>query len=262
MLAIGTLLVVLLVSLLVTRVASVALVLTGLAPDVARFQARSAFSSTGLGTAEAEQIVSHPIRRRIISTLMLLGNVGLVTTVATLSVSFGSVERDAEALQRFGLLIGGLAVLALLARSEAVSRWMMRVSERLLRRYTELDVRDYHGLLHLAMDYAIDRILVVDDHWLAGRTLASSRLTEEGLLVLGVERADGVYLGAPTGATSIQPGDTVLVYGTASCLAELRDRRAGAEGTEAHLDNVAANEARVAAEQTMDRAGRWRRRRS
>lgn len=58
MLAIATLLIVVLMSLLITKVASVALILTGLSRDVARFQARSALSGTGLGTAEAEQIAS------------------------------------------------------------------------------------------------------------------------------------------------------------------------------------------------------------
>lgn len=55
MLAIATLLIVVLMSLLITKVASVALILTGLSRDVARFQARSALSGTGLGTAEASR---------------------------------------------------------------------------------------------------------------------------------------------------------------------------------------------------------------
>ncbi len=84
MTAIATLLVVLTISLLTVRVATVMLILTGLSLPLARFQARSAFTGCGYTTGESEQIVGHPVRRRIISTLMLLGNAGIVTTVGAL----------------------------------------------------------------------------------------------------------------------------------------------------------------------------------
>jgi len=71
----------------VIRVASVALRLTGLAEDSARFQSLSAFTGTGFTTIEAETIVNYPIRRQIISLLMIIGNLGLVTVLATFVVS-------------------------------------------------------------------------------------------------------------------------------------------------------------------------------
>ena len=77
MLAIASLLVVVLISLIVTRVATVALVSTGLSREMARFQARSAFTGTGFTTQEAESVVNHPVRRRIVMALMLAGNAGL-----------------------------------------------------------------------------------------------------------------------------------------------------------------------------------------
>ena len=61
-----TLLVILTVSVFIVRVAAVALRLTGMPAEVARFQARSAFSGTGFTTSESEAIVNHPIRRRLI----------------------------------------------------------------------------------------------------------------------------------------------------------------------------------------------------
>ena len=71
-------LVVLLVSLLVARVGTVALTLTGMSREAARFQARSAFFGVGFTTGEAEAVVGHPVRRRIIMWLILLGNAGVV----------------------------------------------------------------------------------------------------------------------------------------------------------------------------------------
>lgn len=71
MVAIATVLVVILVSLLITRVATVALTLTALSREAARFQARSALSGTGFTTSKAESVVNHPVRRRIVAMLMI-----------------------------------------------------------------------------------------------------------------------------------------------------------------------------------------------
>ena len=80
MLPVISLLVALTFALVITRVATVALTLTGLPKQSARFQARSAFTGTGFTTGEAESVLGHPVRRRIIMLLMLLGNLGLVTS--------------------------------------------------------------------------------------------------------------------------------------------------------------------------------------
>ena len=98
MAAILTLIVVLLTSLIIVRVATVALTLTGLSRDLARFQARSAFSGAGFTTGESEQVVSHPVRRRIIMLLMLLGNAGIVTVISTLVISLSRPADDTGSL--------------------------------------------------------------------------------------------------------------------------------------------------------------------
>lgn len=256
MLAIATLLIVVSFSLVITRVASVALALTGMSPDAARFQARSALSGTGFTSTESEQIIGHPARRQVVMTLMLLGNAGLVTTVATLSVSFTSVEDAGGLAVRIAVLVVGLAVLLVVARSMVVARVMTRIIERLLRRYSGLDVRDYAGLLHVGMDFSVDRLGVDEGEWLAGQTLAAARLSDEGAVVLGIERDDGTFLGAPTGETVVESGDTLLIYGTGTCLGELADRPAGRAGELAHDRNVAANHARILEEQAIDESRR------
>lgn len=88
MIAIFSLLVVLILSLLITRIATVALTLTGLSRESARFQARSAFTGVGFATHEAENVVNHPVRRRILMLLMLLGNAGIVTVIASMILAF------------------------------------------------------------------------------------------------------------------------------------------------------------------------------
>jgi hypothetical protein len=46
--------------------------------------------------------------------------------------------------------------------------------------------------------------------------------------------ATGADVGMPSGGTTIQAGDTVIAYGEAGQLDELRDRKEGASGDEAH----------------------------
>lgn len=96
MLSVITLLVVLTLSILVTRVATVALTHTGLSKESAKFQARSAFTGVGFTTDESEKVVNHPVRRRILLVLMLLGNAGIVTAVSSLIVSFINVDRSSS----------------------------------------------------------------------------------------------------------------------------------------------------------------------
>ncbi|MGA7878047.1 MAG: hypothetical protein WCA08_20480 [Desulfoferrobacter sp.] len=50
---------VLVISLIITRLETVALSLTGLSEEAAKFHARSAFTGTGFTTSEAEKVVNH-----------------------------------------------------------------------------------------------------------------------------------------------------------------------------------------------------------
>ncbi len=69
--AIVSLLFVIAISMFITRLAAMALILTGMSHESAIFQARSALAGVGFTTKEAESVVNHPVRRRIIMLLML-----------------------------------------------------------------------------------------------------------------------------------------------------------------------------------------------
>jgi len=88
MVAISSLLLVLVFSLLITRIATIALTYTGLSRQSAKFQARSAFTGVGFTTSESEKVVNHPVRRRILLLMMLVGNAGIVTVIATFILGF------------------------------------------------------------------------------------------------------------------------------------------------------------------------------
>lgn len=271
MTAIATLLVVLTISLLTVRVATVMLILTGLSLPLARFQARCAFTGCGYTTAESEQIVTHPVRRRIISMLMLMGNVGIVTTLGTLMAGLlagGGVEQvivsefDPEAGRevlkvkevstgyplwaRLAFLGVGVAALWATASSKFVERVVNRWTFTLLKRYTNLEVRDYANLMHLSGDYGINELRVDPGDWLADKPLRDLRLTSEGVVVLGITRADGSYLGAPHANTVPCVGDTMIVYGRTERLCELDTRRSDPKGVLKHVEAVADQKAREA----------------
>lgn len=244
MASIITLLVAVTLSLLVTHVATVALTHTGLSQDAARFQARSAFTGVGFTTSEAESIVGHPVRRRIVMMLMLLGNAGLIAVVSSLTISFVQPSTAADWPRRLALLFGGLAALWVLTRSRWVERLVSKAIEVALERFTDLEITDYVGLLHLARDYSVATYEVDPEDWVTGRSLEELRLADEGVLVLGIERARGRYVGAPTGATRVRPDDRLLLYGPSERLTELSVRPAGASGQSKHDQAVAEQESR------------------
>ena len=226
-------------SLLITRIATEALTLTGLSRTSARFQARSAFTGTGFATAESEAIVKHPLRRRIIMWLMFLGNAGFITVISSLVLTFVSTSSTGDSLSRLLYLLMGIGVLWLLATNRAFNRILTRLVRKALRRWTDLDLKDYARLLHLKGKYQVTEIEVNEDDWLANKQLKELRLADEGIAVLGIERSDRVYIGAPHGNTHVYPGDILIVYGRKTALIELDVRPQGLEGEQAHQRAIA-----------------------
>ncbi|MEZ6046383.1 MAG: TrkA C-terminal domain-containing protein [Planctomycetaceae bacterium] len=234
MFAIISLVIIVIVSMIVVRVATVALTLTGLSTELARFQARSAFTSTGFTTSETEKVMRHPVRRRIIMTLMLFGNAGFVTAISSLILSFIDADTSVSFWQRVGLLAVSLVVLWCFAHSAWVDHHISTYIQKALQRWTDLELRDYAGLLHLTDDYIVVEMVVQEEDWLAKQSLMKLKLTDEGVLVLGIERADGTYIGAPRGDTVLNVQDILLLYGQAPTLKNLDERRKGALGNWEH----------------------------
>lgn len=241
-----SLLVIFAVSLVVIRVGSVALRMTGLSPDVASFQATSAFSGAGYTTEEAEKAVETPGRRKVVKALIRLGSLGLISAVSSLVLSFTGTGTDR--LGSLALVVGGVVGLVLLARSRWLNRLATPLIERALEQTTDLALRDYTRVLGLQREYRVAEIDVGAADWLANETLADLDLPAEGVLVLGVRR-DDAYVGAPRPDFEIRPGDVVVMYGKEGRLQELAGRAAG--DARARAEAVADHEQVLA-----DQAGR------
>jgi hypothetical protein len=98
---------VVLASMLINRLATIVLSLTGMSREEARFQARAAMSGVALTTNSAEDIAGHPIRRRVVLWLMIVGSAGIVTAIASLVLSFNAGSTR-QRLSRASVLIVGI----------------------------------------------------------------------------------------------------------------------------------------------------------
>lgn len=257
MVAIGAVLVLVLSSMIVTRIGSAALTATGVSADLAYFQARSAFTGVGYTTREAEAVTDHPVRRRIILILMLLGNAGVVSVIASLVLGFSGAD-SGQTAWRFGVLVLGLALLWAAASTAVVNRLISRLIDRALDRWTDLEVRDYVQLLDVHGEYAVRDLLVHEGDWLTNASLRDLGLRDEGVLVLSIRRDNGEFIGAPTADTEIRPKDTVVLYGREETLAELDVRQKDSDGHQEHHESVQRQQDIEREEQARDEAAEQR----
>lgn len=235
MFALLSLLIIITLSMLVIRVGTLALGMTGMSKEAAEFQSLSAFSGTGFTTDEAELAVNSPERRRIIAHLIRVGSGGAVSAIATLILSFTTAGE--RATQRLLILAGGIVVLGVLSRSEWFNRLLTPAIKWALSRTTSLDIKDFASLLHLRGGYGVAEMDVNRGDWLARARLKDLNLPDEGVVVLGILRRDGSYVGAPSQEARLYPGDTLIAYGQAARLQEL----AGRDETDqhSHLEAIA-----------------------
>lgn len=182
---------------------------------VARFQAASAFFGVGFTTKEAELVVDHPVRRRIILHLIIAGNVGLTSALATLLVTFMSGEE-----RGIGGTFGWLAItalltfaLALIFNLQVVRAPLDRLMKWSLLRAGIGHICDYDYLLNLRDGYVIfDKEISKNHPWL-DQALWETRPSDDGIVVLGIYREDGSFVGAPDKNTKVHFGDVLMVYG-------------------------------------------------
>lgn len=203
-----------LASLLVVRVASHALVMTGLSLDTASFQAVSAFFGVGFTTREAELVMNHPVRRRIIRDLIILGNIGLTSALATIVVSMVAFDNSWErVLYKLGVLLGSAVIFWLVWKIGFVRTAIDWSIQRSIRRLGRVRIPDYEVLLRAQDGYTIAECALEPDHPLVNKSLGEVKLRNQGVVVLGISRPDGTYIGVPHGDARMESGDVLTVYG-------------------------------------------------
>ncbi|MFK7882559.1 MAG: cation:proton antiporter regulatory subunit [Phycisphaerales bacterium] len=223
------------VSLVIVRIGATALMMTGLSRPVAEFQAVSCFFGVGFTTAEAEMIVSHPVRRRMAMHLIIAGNIGITSALGALIISFVQSEPDwldgllssdgpASFFARLGVILAGVTVIAMLFRPRVIKALLERIIRFSLERAGVARVLDYETVLHAKDGFVVAQFEVDAGHPLIGSTLRTASLGKRGVLVLGVQRDAGEHIGAPGPGTEIESGDVLTVYGNEAKIHAALDR--------------------------------------
>jgi len=242
MIALISFLVVVLFSLIVVKIGSVALESTGLSRDIAAFQAQSAFSGVGFTTEESETIMGHPLRRKILSYLMLIGSAGLTSAIATLILTFmnpgtttifGGVAVDRTAFNIIIILIVFLGVFGISRTRyfDKLVRWLLQKPLHIMKR--KIAIYDYEKILGLSKGYTIASFDVPKRHWMVNRTIRQLELEKEGFIVLGVYRnvhGEQEYLGIPSQDFRIHTRDKMMVYCRESIIPDFAKREKGNKG--------------------------------
>ncbi|WP_053956695.1 hypothetical protein [Inediibacterium massiliense] len=93
---------IILVLLVFVEILAIALKITGLEMEKARFQVISIITGTGFTTKEAELITQHPTRRKIAELLMLISYVGTATLIGLIMGIVNAITRGERFL--YGVL--------------------------------------------------------------------------------------------------------------------------------------------------------------
>ena len=245
MIGIITFLTIITLTMLTTRIAAVALSLTGMSDISAKFQARSALSGAGFTTSESETIMQDPRRRKIIMKLMLIGHVGFVAIMATGVLSFIHIKND-ESWRSIIVFVAGLAFLLFLTLSKTTDKFMRKIIQKFFREHTGFIENDYENLLCLNGKFILAEIPVEKDDWLESKSLENAKLDLEGVLVLGIKRNGGEYIGIPQSNTIFQVGDSITLYGHSEQIEDISSRSTGHKGEESHIEGIQANKEMVA----------------
>ena len=200
-----------LTSFLVVRAAAIALMMTGLDRKKAIFQAISAFTGTGFTTREAERMINHPQRRKIISWLMILGNAGIVTVIVTATSSFATSGSYNIPINILFLVVGIYLIYRIAVSKGFIERWENFVERRLVKsKMMEEDMVE--DLLHLIEGHGLVKVLLREDSPLIGKSLKEKELTKAGILVLGIER-EKAWIAVPKPSEVMAEGDRLIIYG-------------------------------------------------
>ncbi len=219
----------LIISMILVRVGALALELTGMSPEMARFQALSAFTGTGFTTRAAEEVVRHPQRRSIITALIVIGWAGVAFVITGLLQTFRVETFDWMILLRLIAVLLALFVLYRIVVLPRLSQWIDRSIKSQLQRFTALEPLEVEEILTQAEGWGIARIEVQEGCTLVGKQLHESRPRDLGILIIAIERGDQ-YIPSPGRNDTIYIGDRLLVYGPLKVMEQIAAMRHDSAG--------------------------------
>ena len=208
---IPTLLVVI-ISLIIVRAGAIALMMTGMDFESAKFQALSAFSGTGFTTHASERIVNNSARRKIISILIILGHAGVVTVIVTATSSFSQLRGNEIGLNLLLFLLG-LIFIFIIANSSPLTIYLEKfVRSRLAKLEFFDDETTTDAMLHMAEGYGVVQIYVTQNSMVYAQTIFWLKDFLDHARFIGIQRGNE-WLTAPKLDDTLQVGDYLVLYG-------------------------------------------------
>ena len=228
LLPILSLFVILMVSFVIIRISSIALMRTGLARDASEFQALSAFFSVGFTTGEAEMVVNHPLRRKIIVDTIIAGNVVMTGVIGSIVITFVQSLKAQDLTHTWtalGLIAASGITVLVLMRIGLFRRAIDAMIKIAMERSGAVRALDYELLFRFQDGFCVSEVEIDTGHGLIGQTIKGALLADHGVVVLSITRADKSFVAAPSGEVELAEGDTLLVYGRESVVQALADPR-------------------------------------
>lgn len=221
------------VSFIIVRAGAIAFELTGLERSIARFQSLSCFSGTGFTTKESETIVSHPQRRRIATVLIVLGNVGLVTMIATFanslrpSVALGSLLGEFMPDSVPPLLIPWLNLIVIVVAiyalyrvftSEGTVNWLRNKILTRLMKYRFAKQTHFTEHMIPGAEYGTVSAHIHEGDSLLGKSIGDVRQKSTNMVPLMIQQNE---------KTVLSPADDVLleIDATLTCFGDVSEMR-------------------------------------
>jgi len=155
--------------------------------------------------------------------LMLIGNLGLVTVLATVIVSLvDTVETDKSMVNQLGWIVGMLVLLWIVALNPLADRMMCAAVSWLLNRHSAFSGDAPHLLLQMPAGHNVSEMRVRAEFESDSATLGD--IVGPGIRVLGIRRIDGSYENLPDHDILLRPFDDLMVYGPGAAYGAMSDR--------------------------------------
>jgi Trk-type K+ transport system membrane component len=227
-------------SVIAVRIGAIAFEVTGLVPSLAQFQAISCFTGTGFTTHEAELIACNPQRRRIASVLMVLGNAGQITIIATLAQSLQTktlatdfltphfqwlIAEELIPVINLALMIFAALTVYRVLTQQQIARWLTELLRRHIVRHEIIKPVSFEELLIATGGYGVSGIEISSSSPIRDKTLKETALRARDITVLAIERGEGI-IPNPGAEVAIQSGDRLICFGK---LATIRQELAAEE---------------------------------
>lgn len=221
------LIITIIISFIVVRIGAIAYHMTGLNWSQAKFQSLSCFTGTGFTTREAELITGNTLRRKIATVLMILGNAGLVTIIATFansirpslimstfSIPFLQSIVPSGLIPFANLLIIIIAVFSIykIFTNAKFSRKLTEILRKKIEEKEIIDTASFEELLLATGGYGVSKVEVSESFPLMDKTLMESGLRKLDIMVLAIERK-GVIIPNPPSGTKILLDDKLICFG-------------------------------------------------